>query len=144
MADHDHDQLIALTNLAVADSKHMVAFREQAVDRAAELTTLDQHLLSRSRTALARSRVHLDERAPARVPLSAMHERLELAHLKQANSHIADARLRIRRQRHLIAELSDISSHQTDLAETLLATMLNTLQAMEGHRKFIRHRLGTA
>ena len=144
MADHTHDQLIALTRLAVAESKLMLAFREEAGDRAAELTSLDQHLMSRSRAALARSRTHLDEPSPARVPLSATHERQELAHLRQANSHIADARLRIRRQRHLVAELSGISGHQTDLAETLLATMLNTLQAMEGHRKFIRHRLGAA
>ena len=69
-----------------------------------------------------------------------MDREQERQHLKQANADIADAYDRVRHQHALIARMS-ARGQDTALAEALLATLRNTLAAMENHRRIILDRL---
>ena len=69
-----------------------------------------------------------------------MDQEQEQQHLKQANADIADAYDRVRHQHALIARMS-ARGQDTALAEALLATLRNTLAAMENHRRIILDRL---
>jgi hypothetical protein len=69
-----------------------------------------------------------------------MDQEQEQQHLKQANADIADAYDRVRHHRALIARMS-ARGQDTALAEALLATLRNTLAAMENHRRIILDRL---
>jgi len=70
-----------------------------------------------------------------------MDSRLELVLLQKADEDIADAHTRIERQRRLIARLRQ-EGHPTAEANTLLDTLLGSLQAMEDHRGIILRKLG--
>jgi hypothetical protein len=69
-----------------------------------------------------------------------MDQEQERKHLKQANADIADAHDRVMRQRALLARMRP-RGQDTELAEVFLATLRNTLAAMENHRRVILDRL---
>jgi len=70
-----------------------------------------------------------------------MEKATELDHLKKAEADIAEAQDRIAKQRALIEKLRE-DGHDTRTAEKLLHTMLQSLEAMEGHRIVILEMLG--
>lgn len=71
-----------------------------------------------------------------------MDWRSEVAHLQKAEADIAEARVRIRRQEELVARLRE---HGLDIstAQSVLETMRDTLNAMEGHRQLILDHLAS-
>ena len=62
-----------------------------------------------------------------------MNRATELEHLRKADADIADGLKRVERQQELIARLQ-AQGHDVTTAKTLLATMQETLAAMEQHR----------
>jgi len=60
----------------------------------------------------------------------------EQQHLAKAEADIAKANDCVERQHAIIAKLKD-DGHPTDIAEKILATMLRSLNALEGYRKVI-------
>jgi len=61
---------------------------------------------------------------------------LEHEHLAQAIRHIARAEEMVSEQRQLIERMAR-DGHDTRMAETLLRTMLTTLEQMREHRRMI-------
>ena len=132
-------QLSALRDAsrALVDSRECAVFREIARADAAALAVVDDRPLALSRAALAKSRSRL--RA---APLAAKdRKQLELAHLRQADAHIAGANRHIERQREIIAHLASYGA-PTAMAERLLDALLTTRAAMESHRGMIHQQLG--
>ena len=70
-----------------------------------------------------------------------MKKATERDHLRKAEADIAEAQDRIAKQRALIVKLRE-DGHDTRTAEKLLHTMLQSLEAMEGHRIVILEMLG--
>jgi len=64
----------------------------------------------------------------------------ELAHLAQADGHIAGAKERIHRQEQLIQRLVSLGRNVDD-AESLLSALTGALSAFERHRLLILNRL---
>lgn len=56
--------------------------------------------------------------------------------LLMARRHIAEGQMRIDRQRQLICEM-ELAGHPTDLAETLLRLLMETLEQMRRHRDYL-------
>jgi hypothetical protein len=68
------------------------------------------------------------------MPHSTMHQQ----HLQEANRHIEEAERRIAVQRQRIETLARDGHHQAAAtAESVLRTMIETLEALEAHRKII-------
>jgi len=127
---------LEFAKLAVASAEDMAAVQKETRAQADRLIDSDQRLISRSRAALATSRLLLQGRQRP-----TLDRDREFAHLRQADVHIAGARTQIERQRRLIVELRR-GCLPTDVAESLLQTMHATLKAMQGHREIIRQQLG--
>ena len=134
------DEMLQAAAEAVAEVETFVKFSEEAAARVADLISTDQDLLVQSGKALAQARSRL--KTP-RAHAPTINWEQELAHLKKADAHIADARKRIQRQRQLIRQLGRLHS-PTDTAEVILQTMLDALRALEGHRSVILDRLAGA
>jgi hypothetical protein len=117
------------------DSEESTVAGQRASARAVLSRSADEALTTRSREAISHSRDRLAGR-----PRSHAREK-QFAELKQADAHIAQARLHIDRQRDLIQQLNGIGA-PTDVAEGLLEAMQATLATMEDHRELIRKRLG--
>jgi len=70
----------------------------------------------------------------------------ELEHLQQAETHIANARKKLARQRALVARLETSnavgSADQRQYAEAVFRVMKDNIRALEGHRAFILEKLG--
>ena len=60
----------------------------------------------------------------------------ELEHLRMADANIAAARDRIERQISIVTRLTE-GGHEVTTAQAILQTMMNTLNAMEEHRRAI-------
>jgi hypothetical protein len=134
MAESRVARSMQAAEVALSACQDMGTLNCQAKQHADRLIAVDQELLLRSRRSLAESYGRLGAGAPAG------QRQLELTHLRQADRHLQEARARIDRQRRLIAELRR-RDHPVLLAETLLETMLGSLQAMENHRGVIMERL---
>ena len=65
-----------------------------------------------------------------------MHRAIELEHLRKADATIAAALERVERQTSLVAQLTE-SGLETATAASVLATMHDTLAAMQQHRRII-------
>src|SRR5262245_23779355 len=86
------DEMLHVVAEAVAEAETFVKFSKKATARIADLISTDQDLLLQSRKVLAQSRSRL--KTPTAHALTINWEQ-ELAHLKTADAHIADARKRI-------------------------------------------------
>jgi hypothetical protein len=60
----------------------------------------------------------------------------ERRHLAQANRHIAEVKLHIARQRKAIEKLK-AGNHSTEIAESMLIALEESLRAFERHRQLI-------
>jgi hypothetical protein len=129
------ESLLGEAGVALAEVRACWLFRQRAVSNADETAIVDIDLLARSRHALARSRARLGTAFPYR------HIEQEFADLKEANRHIAHARMCIRRQQRKVDDLIR-RGHPVAMAEDLLDTMITTLNAMDYHRRTILERLG--
>jgi len=69
-----------------------------------------------------------------------MDQELEEGHLRKAERDIAEAWRRIDEQRNRIAKMA-AEGHDTATGEELLATMIETAEAMEQHRQTILREL---
>ena len=105
----------------------------QATGLALAFRSSTERSITRSKEAIARSQDLLANRH--------CWDETEFAHLKLADDHIAEARVRLQRQHQLIAHLSR-RCIPTDMAERVADTMQITLRVMEGHRVLIREKLG--
>ena len=65
----------------------------------------------------------------------------ERRHLRKAEHDIAEAWRRIDEQRDRIAKMA-ADGHGTETGEALLQTMMESVRAMEGHRRTILRELG--
>src|SRR5262245_2759336 len=70
-----------------------------------------------------------------------MDQELERRHLRKAEVDIAEAWRRIDQQRSRVARLA-ADGHDTATGEALLATMIESAEAMEEHRQTILRELG--
>jgi hypothetical protein len=64
----------------------------------------------------------------------------DFAHLAQADRHVAGAKERVVRQRHLIARLT-ANGHSVRDAESFLSALTDILSVFERHRLLILNRL---
>src|SRR5262249_34669486 len=99
MAENLPNQSIYQTFLACEDSRRLAVLGRESAARGFNSKTVDDELVARSRRSIATSRGELN------VGRKIDRKLIEFKHLKQANAHIANARLCIQRQERLIGEL---------------------------------------
>jgi len=112
-----------------------IEISREALALARAFRATDDHLITRSKEAIDRSRGVLADRPPSEA------RRRQFADLKLADAHVRQARHHIERQRALVRRLSR-QGIPTEMAECILENLQTTLSLMESHRVLIRNLLG--